>query len=113
MDGSVVEFIGLDDFNIEINGRLTGKYLEDLSLDVELLKVIMDYSGSIKITSKHLQNLGINNLIIASYGIPQNEGGITTQYFTINAISDSYNELYLDGDNQKALTKKPINRLKK
>jgi len=56
--------------------------------DVSLLKAWLDAPVSKGVTAWWLNDLGISQVVVESYNLPQMEGGISYQMFTINAISD-------------------------
>jgi hypothetical protein len=87
-DGTVKEYIGLDDFQVQITGRLNGKYNVNPKEQTKQLKEILDAGQPLAITNWWLQNLGITDIVVQNYSFEQTEGEYSTQYFTINAISD-------------------------
>jgi hypothetical protein len=87
-DGTVKEYIGMDDFQVTINGRLNGAYGVNPKSETKQLKAILDAGQPLAITSWWLQNLGITDIVVTGYSFAQTEGEYSTQYFTINAISD-------------------------
>lgn len=96
-DGTVKEYIGLDDFQVQITGRLNGKYGVNPKEDAKQLKEILDAGQPLAITNWWLQNLGITDIVIQSYNFDQTEGEYSTQYFSINAISDKVVEATITG----------------
>jgi|GEM_PF-1140218 hypothetical protein len=92
-DGTVKEYIGKGDAEITINGIITGTngvYPRD---DVSELKKWLDAPISKGVLSWWLQNLGIHNIVVNSYSIPQVQGGYSYQMFSISASSDAPVEL--------------------
>lgn len=87
-DGSVKEYIGKDDAKLTINGIITGVNGGYPNYDVSLLKAWLDAPVSKGVTAWWLNDLGISQVVVESYNLPQMEGGISYQMFTINAISD-------------------------
>lgn len=96
-DGTVKEYIGLDDFQIQITGRLNGKYNVNPKEETKQLKEILDAGQPLAITNWWLQNLGITDIVVQNYSFEQTEGEYSTQYFTINAISDKVVEATITG----------------
>lgn len=94
-DGTVKEYIGLDDFQVQIVGRLSGTYNVNPKLDTKDLKNILDAGQPLAVTSWYLQNLGITDIVIKDYNFDQNEGEYSTQYFSINAMSDKIVEAFI------------------
>ena len=87
-DGTVKEYIGLDDFQITINGRLNGDYGVNPKEDTKILHKILSSGAPLAVTNWFLQNLDINDIVVQTFEIPQIEGKYSTQFFTITAMSD-------------------------
>lgn len=87
-NGTVKEYIGLDDAAITINGVITGKNGVYPFEEVERLRRWLQAPVSKGIVARWLGNLGIENLVIDSFDIPQTEGGYSYQMFSISASSD-------------------------
>jgi hypothetical protein len=87
-DGTVKEYIGLDDFQIQITGRLNGTYNVNPKELTRQLKIILSTGQPLEITSWYLQNLDITDIVVKDFNFGQTEGEYSTQYFTINAMSD-------------------------
>jgi hypothetical protein len=92
-DGSIKEFIGLGDFEINITGRLTGNYGQSPRTDFINLTNLLKSNRNLAVACPYLTDLGISEIIVTSFDLPQNVGEFSTQYFTINAISDFSPEL--------------------
>lgn len=87
-DGTVKEYIGLDDFQIQITGRLNGTYNVNPKDLTRQLKIILSAGQPLELTSWYLQNLDITDIVVKDFNFGQTEGEYSTQYFTINALSD-------------------------
>lgn len=87
-DGTVKEYIGLDDFQIQITGRITGSYGVYEKELVRILKKILSLGQPLAVSSWWLQNLDITDIVVKDFNFDQNEGEYSTQYFTITALSD-------------------------
>jgi len=88
-DGTVKEYIGLDDYQVTINGIITGPnghYPQD---EVNALHQLTKAPIAIKVTSRYLQNLDINMLVIKDFAYDQEAGGYSKQNFTLNCVSDA------------------------
>ena len=88
-DGTVKEYIGLDDFQIQMTGRISGAYNVYEKELVAQLKKILSVGQPLAVSSWYLQNLGITKIVIKDFSFGQTEGEYSTQYFTINALSDN------------------------
>lgn len=89
-DYEVKEYIGLRDYDIQIDGTiatfLNGVYPID---DVKMLRTYLTLPVPIFVTCPFLNELfGIDHIVINDFNFPQNEGGISYQKFSINAIND-------------------------
>jgi len=94
-NGTVKEYIGQGDYQITINGILTGKNGSYPADDVIALKRMVDAPVPIRVTSSYLQNLDIYDIVITDFTVAQEPGGYSQQIFTINAISDIPIELQI------------------
>jgi hypothetical protein len=92
-DGSVKEYIGLDDYAISIVGTITSTNNVEPIQDRLDLKAMLDAPISIGVVCPYLNQLGITDVVIESYDLPQQAGGISYQTFSINCISEYANQL--------------------
>lgn len=92
-DGTVKEYIGQDDAKISIQGIVTGWNGHYPAFEVNLLNEWRRAPVSKSVVSAYLQNLGVNNLVVESFDLPQIAGGYSYQTFTMNCISDAPVEL--------------------
>jgi hypothetical protein len=95
-NGTVKEYIGLDDYAIQITGVITAENGKNPAGEIEALKRILDSPISIAVSSQYLQNLGIFSIDIESYDLGQQPGGFSYQNFTINATSSNPAEIFLN-----------------
>jgi Domain of unknown function (DUF6046) len=98
-DGTVKEYIGLDDFQINIVGRLTGSYGVNPKENAKILKTILSASQPLAITNWWLQNLDITDIVVTGFNFAQTEGEYSTQYFSFSAISDNPVEALITNQN--------------
>lgn len=94
-NGTVKEYIGMDDFQITINGILTGPNGIYPVEDMTDLREIFKAPITLPVISRYLQLLEIFNIVVQDYTLDQEPGGISKQNFTINAISDLPIELLI------------------
>lgn len=94
-NGTVKEYLGLDDFQVQINGVITGPNGHYPIETVSFLKQILDAPIPIPVASTYLNNLGINLLVIESYELAQEAGGYSYQTFSISCSSDIPQEIRL------------------
>ena len=87
-NGTVKEYIGEDDAKITIQGVISGTNGHYPAYEVGQLNLWRSAPVSKGITSTFLQNLGIDNMVVESFDVPQIMGGYSYQTFSINAISD-------------------------
>lgn len=93
-NGTVKEYIGDDDYQISINGIITGggnypggngHYPVEAVRD---LKVLLNAPVTLPVVCDYLLNLDIHNIVVTDYAFAQEPGGYSKQAFTINGISD-------------------------
>lgn len=87
-DQSVVEYIGMSNYVVQVTGRLTGDYKINPKQETRDLKNLLTLPQPLVVVSWWLQNLGIDWLVITDFEFPQTEGEYSTQYFSFNAFSD-------------------------
>lgn len=94
-NGTVKEYIGMDDFQITINGILTaGNGIFPVE-DMSDLRDIFKAPVSIPVISRYLQLLEIFNIVVEEYTFDQEAGGYSKQNFTLNCVSDAPVELII------------------
>lgn len=94
-NGTVKEYISKDDYSVTINGIIAGEngqYPESAAL---ALQRMCEAPVAIPVVSRFLNGLGIYNIVVEDYSMPQTAGGISKQEFTINSISDEPLELQI------------------
>jgi hypothetical protein len=94
-DGTVKEYIGLDDYAVQIDGIIVGKNGSYPGDAVAALKQLLDAPVAIPVVCKYLNDLGIQSLVIKDYTIAQEAGGYSKQAFTIDALSEIPVELQI------------------
>lgn len=92
-DGSVKEYVGLDDYSIRVEGTITGANGVAPTDEVLNLKKMLDAPITLDIVCPYLNQLGVTHAVVDGYELPQNAGGISYQTFTIDLISDYPKEL--------------------
>jgi hypothetical protein len=94
-DGTVKEEIGMGDYTITINGIITGKNGHYPIDEVREFKKMLNANKALSVVSVYLQNLDVTNVVIKDYEFAQETGGYSYQRFSINALSDSLQEIFL------------------
>lgn len=94
-DGTVKEYIGLDDYSVQINGIICGDNGRYPATEVNALKQMLDAPVAVPVISSFLNRLGIYNVVVMDYAIPQEAGGYSKQDFSITALSDTPLELQI------------------
>jgi hypothetical protein len=93
--GSVKEYISKDDYAITINGIIPGQNGQYPQSEVISLHEMLEAPVAIPVVSRFLNAIGIFNIVVEDYAMPQTAGGISKQEFTINAVSDEPLELQI------------------
>ena len=96
-DGTVKEYIGMDDFQVNVTGRLQGGYNNNPKELTRQLKKILSAPQPLAITNWWLQNLDITDVVIVNFDFGQTEGEYSTQYFNFTALSDQPVEFRITG----------------
>lgn len=96
-DGTVKEYIGLDDYQVTVNGIITGSNGVHPVDEIAQLKKMLDAPVAIEVSCDYLQRLGIYNLVVMDYTFEQQSGGYSYQTFSINFKSDLPQQLRING----------------
>lgn len=92
-DGTVKEYIGLDDYQVVVNGIITGANGQRPMDQIIALKKMLDAPIAVEVASRYLQALDINYLVLKSYELDEQEGGYSYQRFSLTFISDVLQEI--------------------
>lgn len=92
-DGTVKEYIGMNDYSVTINGIITGQNGHYPKDEVRDLKDMLNAGIAIEVVSWYLQNLDVSTIVVQDYDFSQESGGYSYQKFSINAISDTPQEI--------------------
>ena len=96
-DGTVPEYIGMDDYKIQVNGIITGANGVRPVDQIAALKKMLDVPVAIDVACDYLNNMGIHSLIVDSYELAQHAGGYSYQTFSIECSSFIPVQLRLNG----------------
>ncbi len=89
-DGTVKEYISNGDYDIKIEGMIYGNGINNYpQQDVQRLINICLAPQSIRVTSAFLKTFNVEDIVIESYQIDQQEGMRNCQPFTLHCVSDS------------------------
>jgi len=94
-DGTVKEYIGMDDYVVQVNGVITGANGQHPVNEIADLKKMLDAPVPIDVACSYLQNLSIMSLVVENYELGQQAGGYSYQSFAITFVSDVPQELRL------------------
>lgn len=86
-DGTVKEFISNGDYQVSIKGTFAFKGLDWPRDNVALFRQFMEAGMALKITHELLNSMGIYELVITDWSLPQSSFVNIMQY-QINAVSD-------------------------
>ena len=95
--GTVKEYIGEGDAQINFRGVITGTNGHYPIETVEILKKIIEAPIPIPISCTYLNNLGIDTIVFEDRTLNQQEGGYSYQQFNLNAVQDTPQELLIGG----------------
>lgn len=94
-NGTVKEYIGMDDFKVTVNGIISGGNGNRPTAQIAGLNKMLIAPVPIEVSCSYLQIFGINWLVLESYELPQDEGGYSYQKFSLSFCSDVQQELEL------------------
>ena len=94
-NGTVKEYISKDDFQVSINGIIAGENGQYPEAEALAIQRMCEAPVPIPVVSRFLNGIGIYNIVVDSYSLPQVAGGISRQDFNITAISDEPLELQI------------------
>lgn len=94
-NGTVKEYIGEGDANVSFRGVICGINGHYPAAEVALLRSIATAPSPIEVYSEYLQNLDINTIVFEDRSFEQEEGGRSYQTFSLNAVSDTPQELMI------------------
>ncbi len=94
-NGTIKEYIGLDDYSVTINGIITGKNGQRPVEEIAALKRMLDAPIAIEVASSYLQLLDINLLVLEDWEMGETEGSYSYQPFSLTFVSDIQQELEL------------------
>lgn len=93
--GTVKEYISDDDFQIQINGIISGPNGVEPTEDMQNLYQLRAAPVPIPVVCAYLNDMGVYYIVIEELALTQDAGGISTQKYTISAVSDRPVELYI------------------
>lgn len=96
-DGTVKEYIGMDDYVVTVTGILTGTNGVRPVDEIIALKKILDAPVEIPVACQYLQMMDIHNLVTYEYNFEEQAGGYSYQTFSITFRSDVPQQLRLTG----------------
>lgn len=88
-DGTVKEYIGMDDYAITVNGIITGTNGQNPANEIIALKNMLKARVAIPVVNTYLNNLEIFSIVVKDFTLDQEPGGYSKQNFTINCMSDA------------------------
>lgn len=92
--GRVKEIISLDDYQVEITGKIVGEFPQVRPVEkIRTLNAIESYEGSVAIAVNFLSIFNIDTIVIESITVEQREGYYNEVLFQITASSDEPIEL--------------------
>lgn len=92
-NGTVKEYIGDGDYQVTVDGIISGKNGQRPIDQIRSLKKMLDAPIAIQVASTYLQTLDINYLVLQSYQMGEQMGGYSYQTFSLFFLSDVQQEL--------------------
>lgn len=97
-DHEVKEYIGLKDYEIQLQGGIFGTQDAFPKDAVRALKKALASPQPLAFASWWLQNLDIDTVVVFTFDIPETEGEYASQYFTATVKSDVPVEVNITGN---------------
>lgn len=94
-NGTVKEYIGMDDFQVQVNGIITGANGVMPIKQIAGLNKMLIAPIPIEVACQFLQIFGIDYLVLDSYTLEEAEGAYAYQKFSLSFLSDVQQELEL------------------
>ncbi|MGB1217370.1 MAG: DUF6046 domain-containing protein, partial [Saprospiraceae bacterium] len=96
-DGTVKEYIGMDDYQVTFRGMMVNRE-ENLppELQIRQFAALTEVPDKIDIEGDFFEYLGIFSLVVESWTLPQLEGHPAVQPFTLTCIQDKPFEINED-----------------
>lgn len=89
LDGTIKEYIGMDDYEVVITGAINGAN-GSYPLDaVNTLYQLLKASVPVEVVSDYLKNLDIYELVIKEFKLGQEAGGYSSQEFALTCLSET------------------------
>lgn len=88
-DGTIKEYIGMDDYEITFNGTINGANGHHPADEIIALKDMLIPYLPTPVVNTYLNNLGIFHIVVKDFSLDQEAGGYSKQAFTIQALSDA------------------------
>ena len=106
-DGSVFEYSGMNNYEVNINiiitgNNINGEYPSGVTGGVEDVLKMLECPYPIKVSSWYLQMFNIQELVILDYEMGQEPGGISQQPITIKCKSNKNTVLIIQDTNPSA-----------
>jgi hypothetical protein len=92
-DGTVKEYIGMDDYVVQVNGVITGSNGQHPADEIANLNKMLVAPIPVDVACAYLQNLNILSLVVESIELAQDAGGRSYQSFSLTCVSDIPQEL--------------------
>lgn len=87
-EGTIKEYTSSGDYQIAISGIITGSQRVFPVNEVSALNDILNVPDKVAVINSSMNLLGIDNIVITNFTLPQETGRYSQQKFSITAISD-------------------------
>lgn len=88
-DGTVKEYIGLDDYDVYFYGFITDPGIKFPIEELRILEGILNAPTALRVSSRVLDLFGIDSIVVQAYNLNPDPGFNNRQPITIRALSDT------------------------
>ena len=91
--GSFKEIVQCSDYEITITGTLLSRSYEEANAEIQKINELFKINRTLNIINDYLQSLGINQVVIRSFELPELIGGEYQRTYILTCVSDNNPEL--------------------
>ncbi len=93
MDGTVKEYVGMDDYHVVVHVVLQAKNFDNVYYELANIKDLWDKKEKLPILCPKTEEYGINYVVFDKFSHPETPGMESTERLTLNFLSD---DVYYD-----------------
>jgi hypothetical protein len=91
--GSFKEIVQIGEYEITIIGTLLAQNYEQANTEIQRINDLFKVNRSLNIINDYLQSLGINQVVLRAFSLPDLQGGEYQRSYQITCVSDNNPEI--------------------